>query len=321
MERLLITNGLVIDVEPAPTVRANCDVLIEDGQIAEVGPGLAADGARVIDATDRIVLPGFVDAHRHTWQTALRGISADADLGEYLEVVLGQIGPRYGAADVYAGTFAGAREALASGITTLQDFSHVQYSPAHSDAAVAALRSSGIRAVFGYGAPVFGPPLDHDEVRRVYAAHFAGGDDLVTMALAPSGPSYADLDTVRADWAVAKELGLRIFTHVGGGTREIGGGPRLGTADVLRLATLDGAAALGLDDRVGSLRPGKQADLVLLRASDVNLVGGHHDPIGTVVTGAHPGNVDAVLVAGQGVDTSLPAEAAAALQESAGVTS
>jgi len=407
MERLLITNGLVIDVEPAPTVRANCDVLIEDGRIAAVGTGLAADGATVLDATDRIVLPGFVDTHRHTWQTALRGIAADADLGEYLERVLGGIGPRYGAADVYAGTFAGAREALASGITTLQDFSHVQYSPAHSDAAVAALRSSGIRAVFGYGAPVFGPPLDHDEVRRVYAAHFAGGDDLVTMALAPSGPSYADLDTVRADWAVAKELGLRIFTHVGGGTREIetldtnglldaqitfvhgnalsndelariaeagaavaiapaveaqmghgapmvgrlrshgittglgvdvvttvagdmfslmratlltsqlGGGPRLGAADVLRLATLDGAAALGLDDRVGSLRPGKQADLVLLRASDVNLVGGHHDPIGTVVTGAHPGNVDAVLVAGRRVDTTLPAEAVAELQVSA----
>jgi cytosine/adenosine deaminase-related metal-dependent hydrolase len=407
VERLLISNGLVIDVEPTPTARVNCDVLIEDGRIAAVGTGLAADGARVVDATDRIVLPGFVDTHRHTWQTALRGVAANADLGEYLELVLGRIGPRYGAADVYAGTFAGAREALAGGITTLQDFSHVQYSPAHADAAVAALRASGIRAVFGYGAPVFGPPLDHDEVRRVHAAHFAGSDGLVTMALAPSGPSYSDLDTVRADWAVAKELGLRIFTHVGGGTREIetldanglldaqltfvhgnslpddelariadagaavsiapaveaqmghgspmagrlrrhgittglgvdvvttvagdmfslmratlltsqlGEGPRLRAADVLRLATLDGAAALGRVDEIGSLRPGKQADLVLLRADDVNLVGGRHDPIGTVVTGAHPGNVDAVLVAGRRVDTTLPAEAVAELQVSA----
>jgi len=237
----------------------------------------------------------------------------------------------------------------------------------------------------------------------VYAAHFSGGDDLVTMALAPSGPSYADLDIVQADWAAAKELGLRIFTHVGGGTREVetldanglldarltfvhgnslpddelariaaagaavsiapaveaqmghgapmvgrlrhhgittglgvdvvttvagdmfalmratlltsqlGDGERLRAADVLRLATLDGATALGRADEIGSLRPGKQGDLVLLRADDVNLVGGRHDPIGTVVTNAHPGNVDAVFVAGQRVDTSLPAEVVADL--------
>jgi cytosine/adenosine deaminase-related metal-dependent hydrolase len=70
-------------------------------------------------------------------------------------------------------------------------------------------------------------------------------------------------------------------------------------ADVLRMATLEGARALGLDDQIGSLRPGKQADLVLLRADDINLIGGSADPIGTVVTAAHPGNVDTVLVAGQ----------------------
>lgn len=69
-------------------------------------------------------------------------------------------------------------------------------------------------------------------------------------------------------------------------------------ASALQIATLEGARALGLADQIGSLRPGKQADLMLLRASDINLVGGLHDPIGTVVTAAHPGNIDTVLVAG-----------------------
>jgi cytosine/adenosine deaminase-related metal-dependent hydrolase len=58
------------------------------------------------------------------------------------------------------------------------------------------------------------------------------------------------------------------------------------------------ARALDLDDRIGSLRPGKQADLVLLRATDLNLLGAAN-PIGAVVTAAHPGNVDAVPVAGR----------------------
>jgi cytosine/adenosine deaminase-related metal-dependent hydrolase len=405
MSRTLIHNGTVVDVEPVASARAHCDLLIEDGRIAAVGPALAADGARVIDATDRIVLPGFVDTHRHTWQTALRGIAADADLGEYLDLVLGRIGPRYTASDVYAGTLAGAREALAAGITTLQDFSHVQYSPAHTEAAVAALRASGIRAVFGYGA-AFGHTPAYDEIRRVRREHFAE-DGLLSMALAPSGPSYSDLDTVRADWGIAKELGLRIFAHLGGGTGEIrmldangllderitfvhgnalpdedltriadagaavsiapaveaqmghgapmvnrlcrygvttglgvdvvttvagdmfslmraalltsqlSAGGRLRAADVLRLATIEGAAALGLAGQIGSLRPGKQADLVLLRADDLNLLGGRHDPIGTVVTSANSGNVEAVFVAGERVDTTVPTDVAVALTESA----
>src|SRR4051794_26489890 len=86
--RTLVQGGVVIDTAPEVTVR-KVDVLIEDGRIAAVGPGLAAEGAEVIDATDRIVLPGFVDTHRHLWQTALRGIAVDGDLGMYFERVLG----------------------------------------------------------------------------------------------------------------------------------------------------------------------------------------------------------------------------------------
>jgi 5-methylthioadenosine/S-adenosylhomocysteine deaminase len=76
------------------------------------------------------------------------------------------------------------------------------------------------------------------------------------------------------------------------------GRPRVGAAEVLRMATLDGARALGLGDRVGSLRPGKAADIVLLRTDTLNMVAAH-DPIAAVVTAAHPGNVDTVLVAGK----------------------
>uniref|UniRef100_UPI0013C2BA59 amidohydrolase family protein n=1 Tax=Allorhizocola rhizosphaerae TaxID=1872709 RepID=UPI0013C2BA59 len=58
------------------------------------------------------------------------------------------------------------------------------------------------------------------------------------------------------------------------------------------------AAALGLAGRIGSPRPGKHADLVVLRAGDVNLAGAQ-DPIPAVVTAAHPGNVEAAIVAGR----------------------
>jgi 5-methylthioadenosine/S-adenosylhomocysteine deaminase len=73
--------------------------------------------------------------------------------------------------------------------------------------------------------------------------------------------------------------------------------PPIGPEDVLRFATLEGARAAGLDGRTGSLSPGKQADVILLRGDALNLAP-LSDPIGAVVIAAHPGNVDTVLVNG-----------------------
>ena len=74
----------------------------------------------------------------------------------------------------------------------------------------------------------------------------------------------------------------------------------LTTREALEWATVNGARALGLDDRVGTLTPGKQADIVLIDATAFNLAGwNRRDPVGTIVLQAHPGNVDTVLVAGE----------------------
>ena len=69
------------------------------------------------------------------------------------------------------------------------------------------------------------------------------------------------------------------------------------TAEALRWATLDSARTARLDSRVGSLTPGKQADIVCLRKTDLNLVGAGNDA-NAIVLHANPGNVDTVLVAG-----------------------
>ncbi|GAA3556477.1 amidohydrolase family protein [Kribbella ginsengisoli] len=387
MNRTLLRGGLVIDTEPIVTVHRDTDVLIEDGRIAAVGPDLAVTDAEVIDATDRIVLPGFVDTHRHLWETALRGTAVDMDLMGYIEQVLGGYGARYRPEDVATGNLAGALECLDAGITTVQDYSHVQHSRDHTDAALDGLASSGIRAVFGYGpSATAGAAVDPAGMRHVVDR--ASG--LITPALAAIGPAFAPFEITQADWALAAELGVPIVVHIMSGplapyplqllqdkgllrsdvlyihgnnlpdselkliadsgaavavtpavearmemgdpiagrlksagvTTGLGidvvttapgdmfnamrsvlalGYQTLTAAEVLRIATLDGARALGLSDQIGSLRPGKQADLVLLRASDINLIGGLHDPIATVVTSAHPGNIDTVLVAGNPV--------------------
>jgi len=66
----------------------------------------------------------------------------------------------------------------------------------------------------------------------------------------------------------------------------------------LEWATINGAKMLGLDDRIGSLAPGKQADVILLRSGDLNLFP-VHDPVASAVMQGGVANVDTVLIAGR----------------------
>ena len=72
----------------------------------------------------------------------------------------------------------------------------------------------------------------------------------------------------------------------------------INSSDVLRMATIDGAKSCGLDDRTGSITPGKEADIILMRADDLNLAP-LNQPVAAVVVMSHPGNVDSVLVGGR----------------------
>lgn len=74
----------------------------------------------------------------------------------------------------------------------------------------------------------------------------------------------------------------------------------LQSSQVLRFATSAGAKALGLERKIGTLTPGKEADLIMIRTTDLNLFP-VHDPVGAVVQFANPSNVDTVFVAGRPV--------------------
>ena len=144
-ERLLIRNGFVVSMDPGVGEIPNGDVLVEDGKIAEIGRGLGVSEAEEIDATGMIVMPGFVDTHRHTWQTPVRGVLPCCTLDHYFAVMLGSVGGHYRPEDVHIGDYAGALEALNGGVTTLLDWSHISNTPDHSDEAVRALRDAVAR--------------------------------------------------------------------------------------------------------------------------------------------------------------------------------
>jgi 5-methylthioadenosine/S-adenosylhomocysteine deaminase len=152
-QRTVFRNGFVVSMDPDIGEIPNGEVLVEDGVIVDVGPDLGVSDAEEIDATGMIVMPGFVDTHRHTWQTPVRGVLPSCTLDEYFAAMLGNLGGQYRPEDVRVANYGGALEALNGGVTTLLDWSHISNTPEHSDAAIQGLKDAGIRAVYAHGIP------------------------------------------------------------------------------------------------------------------------------------------------------------------------
>src|SRR5436305_671543 len=120
-EKTLIKNGIVLTLDKTIGNFHRADVLIEGDKIAAVGPDLSTEGAQTIDASDFIVMPGFVDTHRHIWEGILRNIGTNVPLeGEasYLSFVLNKLAPVYRPEDAYVGNLVGLYGAIDAGITT-----------------------------------------------------------------------------------------------------------------------------------------------------------------------------------------------------------
>jgi cytosine/adenosine deaminase-related metal-dependent hydrolase len=227
-DRILITGAYVLSQDPAIGEVAGGDVLIEGDRIAQVGKGLSADGAQVIDAHGDIVIPGFIDTHRHTWETSIRTCAPDYALITYFSAILDQFAPKYRAADVLAANRWGALECINAGITTLVDWSHIMNTDEHAYAAVQGLQETGIRSVFAFGFPNtslvtwwFGPDysgsverIDGDLGRKLRKGPLSDDSALVTMALATRGTNFCKPDVVRYEWELAKELGVNVTVHV-----------------------------------------------------------------------------------------------------------
>ncbi|MFB7012416.1 MULTISPECIES: amidohydrolase family protein [unclassified Streptomyces] len=185
--RILFTGATIVTMDPDLGVIDRGDLLVEGDTITAVGPDLDAGDAVVVDATGTILTPGFVDTHRHAWETQLRRIMPDVDdLGGYIMATLAGYATVYRPEDMYIGTRLAALTAIDSGITTMLDFSHNSRSPEHSDAAIEALADVGIRGVHASMGPHFGAWDRHwpADLTRLKDQYFSSEDQLLTLRLA-----------------------------------------------------------------------------------------------------------------------------------------
>jgi 5-methylthioadenosine/S-adenosylhomocysteine deaminase len=406
--QILIKDGCVLTLDRTIGDFERADVLIEGTKISAVRPNLSAPNAEVIDASHAIVMPGFVDTHRHMWQGIIRNVLPDGSLQDYFQLVQRTFGANYTPDDAYIGDLLSAVGAIDSGVTCVLDWSHIHNTPEHTDAAIKGLAESGVRAVFAYGTPQtatgrWWEDTRHkypDDIVRLRKQYFASDDQLMTLYLAAP---LAAPDVVLKTWKAGRDVGARITIHVGvgelgrnalleklnaekglgpdvtyihcctlndtewkliadtGGTISIAGyvemlmghgnpptqkaldvgirpslsvdvetsvpndfftqmrtilslqknevwakrlagdkdPPRFLTGrEVLEFATIEGARANGLERKIGTLTPGKEADIVLLRHDRLNVMP-MNNAVGAVVTSMGPQNVDTVLIAGK----------------------
>jgi len=231
--RYVIRGGSVMSMDyPNVGDFAQADVLVEGNKILAVGPHIAAGTADVIDATGRIVMPGFIDTHHHQFETALRSYLADGVLindgsgtpsgsTTYYEFILNKFAPVYRPQDVYINELFGGLSQLDDGVTTVHDVSQISHSPAHSDAAIQALIDTGRRAAFGYfesagnfGAGVPGNQYPQD-APRIYKQWFPNNlsrNGLVHMIM--GGEVYLGNATTDKSWTIGRQLGLQIAAHI-----------------------------------------------------------------------------------------------------------
>jgi 5-methylthioadenosine/S-adenosylhomocysteine deaminase len=229
--RILIKGGIVLTLDRQVGDFAQADVLIEDGKVREVRPNITAD-AVIVDAGNRILAPGFVDTHSHSYQGLLRTTLPNGLVDpDYNRDVQNNLTLHYSPNDVYAGVLMTALGFIEMGTTTIIDLSQISHTPEHSDAAIRALQDAGIRAVYGYsrgGGPAMRWPQDLGRLQHDY---FSSKDQLLTLALGAS----LDANVLR----VAREAGVPAVMHFRVNPEP---GLALGRAGVLREGDLNEAA-------------------------------------------------------------------------------
>jgi 5-methylthioadenosine/S-adenosylhomocysteine deaminase len=208
----VITGAHVVTMDPG-LGDLDADVVVTGGEITAVGPGLAdttGSDVPVLDASGCVLVPGLVDSHVHAWEGQLRGTDPGADFGQYMAITHGGVAGHMTPEDIAVGQRITAAQALNNGVTTFVDNSHNSRTPDHSDAAIEALRQTGVRAVHAVGAPVSGTAgahLPHD-LLRLREEYFASADQLLTLRMFDLAPSVES-------WTFAREHGIDVVAEMG----------------------------------------------------------------------------------------------------------
>jgi 5-methylthioadenosine/S-adenosylhomocysteine deaminase len=423
LELTAIINTTLLTLDPAWRIIQDGALLFQGDQIEAVGPaaelaGLVDRAVRIIDGRGMIALPGFVNAHTHSFQSLLRGLADGLDLIGFLREIIYPVTPLMTPEEIRLGAALSILEAIKSGTTCLIDNHSADTSLAATDGIAQVFAESGIRGLIARG---FRQPTPRARTWHVpeHAFQFSLAEEIeitrdlierwrekannrVQVCPAPLTLFLAGPDDLRAAKTLADEFDTPLHIHVAEtqseveatvddyGCREVEHLAQTGVLDrrchvvhgvwldeheldllaeagghvihcptsnmslasgvapvpemlargvnvalasdgignhnhdmfrvlkttallhrvhtlrpdvlsaeqILEMATLGGARALGLENEIGSLEPGKKADVILLNLNKPHLIPIYDLPT-AIVHGASAFDVDTVVIGGQ----------------------
>ncbi|MCF2904558.1 8-oxoguanine deaminase [Octadecabacter sp. CECT 8868] len=209
---------------------AGADVLISNGTIAEIGFGLEAGTADIINAAGCVVTPGLVNTHHHLYQTLTRAVPGgqDALLFGWLQTLY-PIWARFGPEEMFISAQVGLAELALSGCTMTSDHLYLYPNGSRLDDTIAAASEVGLRFHPTRGAMSIGendgglPPdtlvekeaaILEDCIRVIDAHHDASEGAMVRVGVAPCSPFSVSRDLMRNAAILARDKGVMLHTHL-----------------------------------------------------------------------------------------------------------
>ncbi|CDZ63870.1 5-methylthioadenosine/S-adenosylhomocysteine deaminase [Neorhizobium galegae bv. orientalis] len=216
---LVIRKGSIVTVDDKLGNIEGGDIHVRNGEIIAIGKDLQVPaGVEEIDASRRIVMPGLVETHWHTWTSAVRNLLAPEF--EYFKLK-GAIVPHMTPEDFYAADMLAMTEALNAGITTIHNYCHHVMSRETVEAEMRAHQDAGIRALYTFGhrdGLANDKLIDLDLAAGIQANWFGSSSPLdgrVTFGINSRGPASLSEAIFRKELDWAFERDLMVAMHAG----------------------------------------------------------------------------------------------------------
>ncbi|MDD3852471.1 MAG: amidohydrolase [Syntrophomonadaceae bacterium] len=210
--KTLIKNVSIIPMDGDENVIEKGYIIIEDDTIKEVKAGESPQGnfEQVIDGTNQVALPGFINTHTHAAMTLLRGYADDLPLKEWLETKIWPMEDKLTGDDIYWGTMLAIVEMIKSGTTTFMDMYF------HMDRVAEAVNETGIRAVISRGMIGVGPENERaitESLELIEKWHQAAGGR-IQYKWGPHAPYTCPPDYLRRVLELAEQTKTGIHIHI-----------------------------------------------------------------------------------------------------------
>ena len=224
--KIIVKNGLVVTMNNNREIIKK-DILIIDNKISEIKENISVQDAEIIDATDKIIIPGLIQTHIHLTQSLFKGKADDMELLDWLQKKIWPFEAKHTYETNYISSLLGISELIKGGTTSIIDMETVN----HTEAAFEAIKETGFRAIVGKCMMDHGDNVPDElmedykesliEAERLINKYHKTADGRIDYALAPRFVVSCTEKLLLGVKELSKKYDLMVHTHASENLGEI----------------------------------------------------------------------------------------------------